>query len=217
MPDKTRDSLPKESSHCPSLLHLLARRPHIGPLERTPFDRVLDRLYEVLHGQHRLIGPPLGADEPGARGEGTHEDTGYPVVAVGLPVVPVNGAQQGPDDLVDDLPVPADVLRHAHGGTQGDVAGAPDVAGARRAELVGDGDEGAGPRGREAPVLAVELRLGQPRQGEVVVPWRQGARDGVVEAAVEPPKRVGRRHHEVEPHRRGQRAQRVVVDADVGG
>lgn len=82
-------------------------------------------------------------------------------------------------------------------------------------ELVRDAQQRAGARGRKAAPVVVQPRLDGPGEGEVVVARREGARDCVVEAAVQPAVRVCRRHDEVEPGL--DKGQRAVVVGDCEG
>lgn len=83
-------------------------------------------------------------------------------------------------------------------------------------ELIRDAKQRASPRRRKAAPVVVQLCLDGPCEGEVVVAGREGARDCVVEAAVQPAVRVCRRHDEVELGLdKGQRA--VVVGDCEGG
>lgn len=109
----------------------------------------------------------------------------------------VDGAKQAPHTFIHGFPVPGDVRGRSHRRAERDATSAPDVARAG-AKLVGDADQRACARGREAAPLFIKLSLGDVRQGEVVVAGRQGARDGIVECAVEAAVRIGRGYDGVE-------------------
>lgn len=177
----------------------------------------------MLNRQHSLTSPLAGAHPPYSRGERRHADAfDLDVSLVGLAlayraVVVGDGVEHAPYALVDDLLVPVDVLRQAHGGAEADVLGTPDVLG-RGDEVVGDADEGTRPGGSHAPPLLVELLLRDAGEGEVVVGGGEGARDGVVKGAVEAAVGVCRRDDGVEGGIVARElAQSAVVDADGDG